>query len=504
MFYGRDTLVQEIVKGLAGSARTSFGIAGGRRIGKTTLLRRIELDLHDSYESSLRAGRMLIPIYIDCTVLPQAITDSDVWKFLLLEINGALAAKHTGIIIDIPPKLAFSTFIQLIRTAIERCPERPRFIVLFDEIEPIIVHGWSHGFLSQWRALLHNTPGVTECFVAAFAGAREMSSLQRDVGSPIKNILRWENLCLLDDNSSFKLMQACGISWPEAFLQRAFAETGGHPMLLQYIMQYILDRPIEQAEESLSQAAKKFGKEHRWQLKEWWNRYCTPTAQRVYRRMPHDGSCIARISITHEFGLDEADDALEILQHVGLVSIQEEEERELFRYAGEIFRRWYTSYGAISQAPMHDPDIYERLLAVRASLANKYISAWRMYQSEMPNYSGCVAEMRGVLELLLNDILAPEQEVREAFQERGELIPKRISRHQQVTYVARKHYSNDTSRALISDYSLLETSCEQLATLVTHSYRSSSEMVHGTAQRAQAKAALMQWDSIFAQLLPFV
>lgn len=45
LFYGRDFLLNDIINGLSGSPQLSFGIAGGRRIGKTTLLRRIEAEL---------------------------------------------------------------------------------------------------------------------------------------------------------------------------------------------------------------------------------------------------------------------------------------------------------------------------------------------------------------------------------------------------------------------------------------------------------------------------
>ncbi len=49
--YGRDGLLQELLKKLPGSPQFSFGIAGGRRMGKTTLLRRVELELQTQLET---------------------------------------------------------------------------------------------------------------------------------------------------------------------------------------------------------------------------------------------------------------------------------------------------------------------------------------------------------------------------------------------------------------------------------------------------------------------
>ncbi|MEM4235054.1 MAG: hypothetical protein QXU75_07895, partial [Candidatus Methanomethylicaceae archaeon] len=45
LFYGRNRLRHELVEGLRNGQ--SFGITGGRRMGKTTLLRRVEADLKE-------------------------------------------------------------------------------------------------------------------------------------------------------------------------------------------------------------------------------------------------------------------------------------------------------------------------------------------------------------------------------------------------------------------------------------------------------------------------
>ena len=43
--YGRDSLLTDLLNGLAENPRYSYGLAGGRRMGKTTVLRRVERDL---------------------------------------------------------------------------------------------------------------------------------------------------------------------------------------------------------------------------------------------------------------------------------------------------------------------------------------------------------------------------------------------------------------------------------------------------------------------------
>jgi hypothetical protein len=493
--YGRDALLSELLSGLPGSPRYSFGVAGGRRMGKTTLLRRVELELQAGIDQWRAGGLLVIPIYVDGLVLPRPLAASDVWVYLLRGLQSALPDQP----LRAPSPVDFSAFKQIVQPVLINLPERPRIIVMFDEIEPIVVCDWANGFLGQWRALLSNTPYLSEYFTAVFAGAREMTALQRDVGSPLMDILEWRSLRSLEYDDACRLMQEpIGYAWPSAFLQRAYVETGGHPMLLQYVMQHVCAALPEAAEQSLEQATARFARERGWQFGEWWERYCTPAAQRIYARMPDDGSQLPLRQLTREFGLDEANDALEILQHVGLIVA--EEDGFAFRYSGEMFRRWYRVYGTLAESPMHDPELYARLAKVGSELADKYLSGWRIYQADLPNYSSAVGEMRDTLTLLL-DRIAPDEQVSGEPGFRLEPNEQKPTRRQRVRYAARQLYNIERTKEIVSDYDLLETACDQLAQLVTGAYRAASGMTHTTATRERAYRALKQWDSILAQLL---
>jgi hypothetical protein len=214
--------------------------------------------------------------------------------------------------------------------------------------------------------------------------------------------------------------------------------------------------------------------------------------------MPDDGSQLPLRQLTREFGLDEANDALEILQHVGLIVA--EEDGFAFRYSGEMFRRWYRVYGTLAESPMHDPELYARLAKVGSELADKYLSGWRIYQADLPNYSSAVGEMRDTLTLLL-DRIAPDEQVSGEPGFRLEPNEQKPTRRQRVRYAARQLYNIERTKEIVSDYDLLETACDQLAQLVTGAYRAASGMTHTTATRERAYRALKQWDSILAQLL---
>jgi hypothetical protein len=197
--------------------------------------------------------------------------------------------------------------------------------------------------------------------------------------------------------------------------------------------------------------------------------------------------------------VSDTNEALEILQHIGLVKA--EEDGFAFRYTGEMFRRWYRIYGTLAETSRHDPVLYDRLSALQPTLADKYLSAWRIYQADLPNYSGAIGEMRDTLTLLLDQI-APEDLVASEANFRLETGQERPTRRQRVRYAARQRYSTERAKELTSDLDLLETGCDQLAQLAASAYHTASGMAHTTASREAAYRALKQWDSILAQLVP--
>lgn len=368
LFYGRDTLLSEMLKGLASNPRCSFGIAGGRRMGKSTLLRRLETELNAKNASLQSSGLLVIPIYVDGLSLPRPLSASDIWTYLFRELQRVFPELSQD---NLP--LDFDLFKEKIMPILTK---HPRIIVMFDEIEPILVHDiWANAFLSHWRALLSNTPNISEYFTAVFAGAREISALRRDVGSPLMDILEWHSLRNLDFVVACRLMEEPSHQkWSDMFKQRTFQETGGQPMLMQYLMQQVYSAvsanevPFspEALETLVEQATNKFISQRHWQFSEWWDRYCTPVAQRIYARLPADASTLPLRHLTKEFG-KQTYDALDILQHIGIA--QTEDDGFAFRFSGKMFQHWYQVYGSIADAPVHDREIYDKLTNIAPELA---------------------------------------------------------------------------------------------------------------------------------------
>ena len=504
--YGRDGLLHELLKKLPGSPGCSFGIAGGRRMGKTTLLRRVEIALQTNTETGHSGGLHIIPLYIDGLTLPRPLIAADVWKYLLQLLQDAIPTPP----LPIPASLDFDLFKATLKTILNNLAEQPRVIILFDEIEPVLVcEDWVGGFLANWRALLSNTPGLSEYLTAVFAGARELALLQRDITSPLADILEWRNLRVLEFEDACRLMQEpSGYEWSDAFLATVYRETGGHPMLLQYIMQHVCSYDLEMAEQTVEQAIVTFAREQRRQFSQWWSRYCNLDARLIYARLPDDGSFIPLRQLTREFGATRSHEALEILQHVGLSTA--DEDGLAFRYSGEMFRQWYRDYGKqdIDDIPKHDFDIYSRLNTIEQRLGDKYLTAWKIYQnSDLPNYSGAIAEMRDTLTLLLH-VIAPKNEVMSESGFKLEPDMYEPTRKQRVAYAVRRLYGNkEQAKEVTSDYNLLEIEWDHLEHLAEHlpkvvrsAYNVASDMTHTTGTRERVYQALKQWDAILAYL----
>lgn len=501
--YGRGPLLDDMMSGLAGNPRYSYGLAGGRRMGKTTVLRRMERDLQGHLERWREIGLLVIPVYVDGLTLPRPLTEEDTWGLLLRRLQSLLP----DVSIE-PTQPDFEVFKKEMTKIVDGIEQQLRVVVMFDEIELVLTCDWASAFLGHWRALLSNTPGLSECFSAVFAGARELSVLRRDVGSPLKDILAWHSLRPLAVEDACRLMQEpIDRRWDSSFLSYVYRETGGHPMLLQYVMQTIChtwsdDGGRLEVAQHAAQAAESFVRERRWQFADWWDRYCSPTAQRVYARLYKVDGDVLLERLVREFGLDGANDALEILQHVGLVEEVEAHQQGLaYRCIGEMFRRWYAEHGMLADtlppASLHDLELYGRLAALRQELGDKYLSAWRIYQAEMPNYSGAVSELRDTLTLLLG-VLAPVGDVRAEPGFQLEPGQDRPTRRQRVRYAARRRYSPEHAKEITGDFDLVE----QLSGVVASSYGRASGQVHTTATREETYRALKQWESIFAQLVP--
>ena len=357
LFYGRDELLKDLIGDPPCNpyhSWSSFGVAGGRRMGKTTLLRRVEKDLQNGIQQWRKKGLLVIPIYIDGLALPHPLSAPDIWGLIFCELQSALTDEEQQ-----TKPLDFDNFMEEVKSILCELKEKPRIVVMFDEIERILACEWNYTFLDNFRALINNTPSISEYLTAIFVGAQEMAALRHSVGSPLAGALDWRYLGSFAYEDACRLMQEPigGQAWPEEFLKYMHRETGGHPMLLQYMMQQICSNRLvtescpTQLIEQAKEAASDFAKNQYGEFEEWWGKYCSPLAQRIYDRLVNNASNLSREKINTLGNVSEVSSALNILQHVGIASEDEDEDKKTvtYGYSGEMFRRWFDRSG-------YDPD----------------------------------------------------------------------------------------------------------------------------------------------------
>lgn len=388
LFYGRNQLRYELVESLRNGQ--SFGVTGGRRMGKTTLLRRVEADLVEHAKQWADGGLLVIPVYVDGLALSAPVTPNNVFAVILERIEKSIAPSTslaTNLLSDqLPLNLFTARLVELIQSSSKH---RLQIVVLFDEVEPILDYDWGRGFFSNWRALLHNEPAVSPYISAVFAGAAGMFQLARDVGSPLGNILSWRELVPFSlEDTSLLVNEPTSYQLPPVVAERVFHETGGHPALIQYLMKFVCDRDLDEAEQSLNQAIESFHANEHDKFERWWEKL-PPLAQQLYAQILQADTPVSRRFLIQAFNSTDISRALDILCYIGIVS--HDSESDSYTVAGRMFPRWFEQFGIVQTTP-ELTDQVDRLLKnleralrmlLRKHLSQKYGDDWLTYVAKI-------------------------------------------------------------------------------------------------------------------------
>ncbi|MGP6463000.1 pPIWI-associating nuclease domain-containing protein [Pseudomonas parakoreensis] len=493
--YGRSTLVGEMLKALPSPNGNSFGITAARRMGKTTVMRLVERDLLNGLQIYSDSGTAIVPIYIDGLTLPRPLSAQLIWGLIYKELVKHLAPDtHCS-----SSEMEFLDFVKKSSEIFDSLEKVPKAIVIFDEIEHIVVNdAWAGSFFANWRALLSNYPSLSGYICAVFSGAREMANLQHDIGSPLMDVLEWRTLKSLNFEDALKLMsEPANLTIEEEVCEYIHNETGGHPMILQYAMQKLLNSSNPINMENAKLVISDFESHRSRQFHEWWDKYCDTTSQLVYKALPLDHSFKNIASFANEMGGYETSKAIDILQHIGIAELDEEKTQIKRRCL--MFTRWAVKYATDISTAAHDSSLAGMLESLNITYRDKYISAWRIYCQEMPNYSGAVSEMRDLVTQTLHYV-APSDAVEHQPNFKHERDQTTPTRRQRVAYLFGAS-GKEQGKALASEDELLEAHALQLAGLVSKSYANASALTHTSASRPLAYTAIKQAESILAQLI---
>jgi predicted transcriptional regulator len=322
LFYGKERtlLIEEIINRLQGGE--SFAILGGRRLGKTTLLRRLEQELR-----TRKIG--LFPVYIDAQTMPEASTSQEAFEWIRKQVCSQLGTNLEGSAED-PANW-------IVKAAeIANCL---RLVLLIDEFDMFREYPWSRIFFNNWRAIIHNIPDVSRRVAVVLAGGRRMLALQESPGSPLANVLAWKYLSVLSKSDNLQMVnEPTGGRFGEEFAERVWLETGGHPFLIQFLMHHVCGlAETTSVEEALAVAKDRFLEEHDIVFRQWWFDHLEEDERQVYRLLSMKGvATLEEIASGIGLNLNAIRNCVRTLSWVGIVRWS----GERCERAGNLFDEW--------------------------------------------------------------------------------------------------------------------------------------------------------------------
>ena len=236
----------------------SFALCGGTGMGKTTVL----YVLKDQIKSTENVDQVMryVPVYVDVVELQRRsgrFSQESVWAAVFNALSDSVSSSETRQ----APQSA-DGFLKAVRQLVLEAPILNRliskFVIMLDNVRPIIDSSWGNEFFGIWHSWLGHRTEETARFCLVCTGAREMFRLKIDADSPIAGRLKWIDLKSLSYAETVELISIrSGVDWSDGFKRNAYAATGGQPKLLQYVMQELTEsmgQSIEQPDDETVRA----------------------------------------------------------------------------------------------------------------------------------------------------------------------------------------------------------------------------------------------------------
>lgn len=358
MFVGRAELIAEFLTNSSRHSVRSYSLIGGRRLGKTSLLRELERKLK---ENLARDGQSIVlPVYLDMNYeiietreqfftriiermfeVAQVAFESAALELNIEELNKIQHSSNMKLtILD-----SFVKTIQNLNRYLFGRNKGLRIQVLIDESERISVQQWAPEVFSNLNSILTNSP-LRELISIIMAGSSDFYSKVREPGSPLQMILQQRFLTSLSDTEARFLINAPMNKAPtEDIITEIILQTGRHPFLIQYIMYYIYDLSIEEVTvDKVRQVAAKLPEEMPWVYKNWYS-HLGIEAQKLYFLLTQESTWLKRsilLSRANKIGVrsDEYKSATEALSYHACI---ETDSSLGYKVNGEMFRNWFGS-----------------------------------------------------------------------------------------------------------------------------------------------------------------
>jgi len=331
-FVGREKILDDLLDALRSGRRALAAVMGGRGMGKTSLAHQLKRRLEVEGESLVR----LI-----------ARPDSDP--------RGFLAQLEHALGLPLDPLLPVESLIEAIEAI-----EQPRAVLVIDEVDNFLRPGFGRDLLENLRAAYEQLGGKLGIVILGGSSLRELLTSQ---SSPFLRTARWTPLYGLTLGESATLIrEPLHLSLPDSMVETLWEQTGGHPYLLQFLMERVVTLGGDLASR-ISEAMSAVEAELATPLFDIWWDNLTPRGQAAYRKLASLSGPLERREWARALG-NGPDALVEILATTGVA--RADGGRVVPR--GTLFHEWmmrnYPSPGAGETVPPED-DLTARLAALQ-------------------------------------------------------------------------------------------------------------------------------------------
>ncbi len=329
-----------------------FGVVGGRRCGKTSVIKVLENDvLHRA------ARRTILPVTIYVTALDQ-VSPAVLFRRILEAMTTGLPGYRWDAFAQEPePYRAFKSKLEgsVGQHLTDRYGSDWLAVILVDEIDNLAIRldeaGYGDTFFGNLRDLVTQNERLKGNFRLVVTGVNDPEGVINR-GSPF-NILEKHKLGVLtDDNVGTLVEVGFPDGMPRAARRRLVELTGRHPYLLQGVLQKLWRGDGARIDASdVERAAASFTALHGGDFRGWFNRF-GDTARLVYgylsahseRNVSAGELAGALSSPAHRVATGEIEEALTVLATHGAI----EADGEHYRVSGTMFRDWYHAHAPVA------------------------------------------------------------------------------------------------------------------------------------------------------------
>lgn len=348
-FVGRQTIVDLVVADLTRPRCDSWAVIGGRRFGKSSLLKAVETQLLVHLSTRQQGDRHIVPIVVDlkrCGVQ----SEEHIYACILRELNRALRRRRLPSMdlsqLVLPEQnhakaVSFADFedtFEELASCVEEYLGPLRIVLLLDEVEAVVHYPWSDTLFNQLRALIYDgfLANTVKLILTGSAGF-----IKTQEGSPLWNAIKICYLETLSPNSLTELFTLGGnIPGDSAAIIRE--QSGGHPFVAQYLLHHLWHEKDALAQATIAQVQQVALQMHQDRFDDfqgWWEAI-GEEGQRIYALLAAaSGELEERLLLTQFTDRTMAlDRPLRSLRYHGLVTRSNDLQR--YRIAGTLFRDW--------------------------------------------------------------------------------------------------------------------------------------------------------------------